>query len=147
MSEIIINPKKQRMAIPHYLCINEQILGIMKEKPIHIQIPAGTYKITIRSMFKFIESSITVSVQEREACNVNFCDRERIWNILFNIDMVLWIIKRIIHIGAPWDAIYETVSNGFFAIWIIRVWIIRKKYFKMQLTRTDEQRPQGPGMY
>ncbi|GAA6530532.1 MAG: hypothetical protein LKH27_02685 [Prevotella sp.] len=138
MAEIIITPKKQKIAIPHYLSINGQILGVMKDAPIHLRIPTGTYNITIKSMFKFIESSTTVPiVNDEDVCEVQFCDRERIWNILFNIDMVLWLIKRIIHIGAPWDAIYESVSNGFFAIWLIRVWIIRKKYFKMKLTRLN----------
>ena len=28
---------------------------------------------------------------------------------------------------------YEMVSNGFFAVWLMRVWIIRKKYFKVEV--------------
>lgn len=134
MSELIITPQKQKLAIPHYLYINGQLLGIMKGDPVHIQIAPGTYTVTIRSMFKFIESSITLSIHEEETCEVSFHDRERIWNILFNIDLVLWLLKRIIHLEAPIDTIYEIISNGFFAIWLIRIWLIRKRYFRMKLT-------------
>jgi len=134
MAEIIISPKKKRLFdLPHYICVNDKVLGVMKGGPVHIQMPVGMYKITVRSAFKFIESSVVVDVEEGKVNTVAFSDREKIWNVIFNIDIVFWLVKRFINVGAPWDTIYEIISNGFFAIWLMRVWIIRKHYFKIEV--------------
>ena len=42
-------------------------------------------------------------------------------------------MKRLLHLPEPWGLIYEILSNGFFAVWLLRVWIIRKKYFKVEV--------------
>ena len=49
--------------------------------------------------------------------------------------MVLWLVKRLNNLPEPWGLIYEMLSNGFFAVWLMRVWIIRKKYFKVEVYR------------
>jgi len=134
MALLVICPKrKQIFNLPHYLLINGQQLGLMKGEPVKIQLPAGNYKITIRSAYKFIESTIVVQIRDEESKKVVFSDREKFWNWLFNLDLVLWLIKRFVRIVEPWDTIYEIVSNGFFAIWLLRIWIIRKKYFKLEV--------------
>ena len=46
--------------IPHYLLINDQLLGVLKGNEAHVNLPPGRYKVTIRSMYKFIESSFDV---------------------------------------------------------------------------------------
>lgn len=115
--------------MPHYLLINGLLLGIIKGKEVCIQVQPGTYKITVRSMYKFIEGSTEVSVSVDETKRLTFSDRDKWWNWLFNFDLVLWIIKRVIHVPEPWGTVYEVVSNGFFAIWLLRIWIIRKAYF------------------
>lgn len=134
MALLTISPKrKQIINIPHYLLINDQLLGLMKSEPVNIQLPTGNYEIIIRSAYKFIESTITVQIGEEESKKVVFSDREKFWNWLFNLDLVLWLIKRFITIPNPWGGIYEIVSNGFFAIWLLRIWIIRKRYFKLEI--------------
>lgn len=134
MELLTISPKrKQIINIPHYLLINGQLLGVMKGEPINIQLPAGNYEVTIRSIYKYIESTIAVRVGDNESKKIVFSDREKFWNWLFNLDFVLWIIKRFITIPEPWDSVYEIVSNGFFAIWLLRIWIIRKRYFKLEI--------------
>lgn len=134
MALLTISPKrKQIINLPHYLLINGQLLGLMKSEPVNIQLPTGNYEITIRSAYKFIESTITVQIGEEESKKVVFSDREKFWNWLFNLDLVLWLIKRFITIPNPWGGIYEIVSNGFFAIWLLRIWIIRKRYFKLEI--------------
>jgi hypothetical protein len=134
MALLTIFPKrKQFINLPHYLLINGQLLGIMKGEPVNIQLLSGIYVITIRSFYKFIESTITIQIGDEESKKVVFSDREKFWNWLFNLDLVFWLIKRFITIPEPWDSIYEVVSNGFFAIWLLRIWIIRKKYFKLEL--------------
>lgn len=133
MSQIIITPKSKLMGmIPHYLLINDQKLGIVNGREVLINIPSGRYKITIRSMYKFIEGSAEVYVPINETLRLSFSDKDKIWNWLFNIDLILWILKRIIHVPEPWGTIYEIVSNGFFAVWLLRIWIIRKRYFAIK---------------
>lgn len=132
-SQLIISPKGKLMAmIPHYLLINDQLLGAFKGNEAHINLPPGRYKVTIRSMYKFIESTIDVYIPIGESKRLTFTDRDKVWNWLFNIDLVLWLLKRILHVPEPWGTIYEIVSNGFFAIWLLRIWIIRKHYFAIK---------------
>lgn len=83
-------------------------------------------------MYKFIEGSEEVYVPINETKLLTFSDRDKIWNWLFNLDIVLWLIKRFAHVPEPWGTIYEIVSNGFFAIWLLRIWIIRKHYFAIK---------------
>ncbi len=133
MSDLYIKPrKKQLINLPHYLLINDQLLGIVKGQTVHIHLPAGSYKVTVRSTYKFIEGSATVAIGEDQALTCLVSDHERWWNILFNVDLILWAAKRVIHIGEPWDTIYEVVSNGFFVVWLLRIWLIRKRYFKIE---------------
>jgi hypothetical protein len=132
-SQLIISPKGKLMAmIPHYLLINDQLLGAFKGKEAHINLPPGRYKVTIRSLYKFIESTIDVYIPIGESKRLTFTDRDKVWNWLFNIDLVLWLLKRILHVPEPWGTIYEIVSNGFFAIWLLRICIIRKHYFAIK---------------
>lgn len=132
-SQLIISPKGKLMAmIPHYLLINDQLLGVIKGNEAHVNLPPGRYKVTIRSMYKFIESLADVYVPIGESKRLTFTDKDKIWNWLFNIDLVLWFLKRILHVPEPWGTIYEMVSNGFFAVWLLRILIIRKSYFNIE---------------
>ena len=132
-SHIIISPRGNLMGrIPHYLFIDGQLIGIVKGEETRINVPPGIYHITIRSMYKFIESTVEVNVPINGTKRLIFGDRDKYWNWLFNIDFVLWIIKRLIHVPEPWGTIYEVVSNGFFVVWLLRIWIIRKRYFKIR---------------
>ena len=72
-----------------------------------------------------------------ECVILNYSDRERWWNILFNIDVLLWLIKRFSTFGEPWDTVYEVLSNGFFVIWMLRIWLIRKNYFQFTIKRAS----------
>lgn len=121
--------------IPHYLLINDQMLGIVKGGEVRINVLPGIYKITIRSMYKIIEGSAEVYVPINETKRLTFSDKDKIWNWMFNIDLILWILKRIIHVPEPWSTVYEIVSNGFFAVWLLRIWIIRKRYFAIKEER------------
>lgn len=135
MAQLVIGPmRKQFLNLPHYLLINDQLLGMMKGQDVRLNLPEGQYRVTIRSAYKFIESSMIVNIVGDKVSHLSFGDRERLWNILFNIDLVLWIFKRFVHFSSNWDLMYEIVSNGFFAIWLLRIWLIRKNYFKLEVT-------------
>lgn len=132
MSELVIKKKRHDwLRIPHYLLVNGYMVGIMRDDEIHVQLPQGIYQVTIRSMYKFIQSSIQVTIPAGQRVTLMYYDKERLWNILFNIDLVLWVLKRFLHFPDPWDLIYEIISNGFFVVWMLRLWIIRKRYFKI----------------
>lgn len=132
-SQLIISPKGKLMAMrPHYLLINDQLLGVFKGNEAHVNLPPGRYKVTIRSMYKFIESSADIYIPIGESKCLTFTDKDKIWNWLFNIDLILWFLKRILHVPEPWGTIFEMVSNGFSAVWLLRIWIIRKIYFNIE---------------
>lgn len=143
MARLTIFPTKSWIALPHIIELNGQVLGVMKKQVVHINLPAGNYRLTIRSMYKFIETSVTVTLPcENSHMQVEFGDHEKLWNILFNIDLVLWIVKRFVDFGTPWDFMYELVSNGFFVIWLVRLWLVRKRYFKFRISKLNLDAPE-----
>lgn len=56
---------------------------------------------------------------------VTFRDRERLWNILFDLDLVAWLVSLFV----TFPPIYRIVSDAFFAIWLVRLIAIRKRYY------------------
>jgi len=103
-----------------------------------LNMPAGEYEIAIRIVFQLFKwqfwlgGSRTIAVADSEVKHLWITDHERIWNILFDIDMLLWVAEFFITLPSPWNMIYKIVSDGFFAIWLIRIWIIRKRYFEIR---------------
>ena len=135
MAELIISPKQRWLPMPHIIKINHRVLGVVKGRDVRVQMPAGTYTIGVQSGLRFIESEVQTHIYEQAENRLVFSDRERWWNLLFNIDLVLWLVKRFVNLGEPWNTVYEVVSNGFFAVWMLRVWMIRKRYFKLEITQ------------
>ena len=133
MSIIIIKPARRFPPIPRIICIDNQPLGIVKNAPAGIRLPAGTYKITVRSTLRFIESSVMVSVSEGVERTVTFADREKWWNVLFNLDLFFWLVTLFIHVAQPWSTVYDVLSYGFFVIWLVRLWIIRRHYYAISV--------------
>lgn len=126
-----------KLSIPYWVFINEQPVGIMQSKKVNIQIPTGQYDLSIRiilALWKWrfqIRGEKKVILQEGQHLHLLITDRERWWNILFDIDLVFWIAKLFFELPYPWNTIYEVVSNGFFVLWAIRIWYIRNNYFKI----------------
>ena len=54
-------------------------------------------------------------------------------DVLFVVDVVLWIVKRFLHLAAPWTWIYEVFTNGYYLLWLLYEWRIRNHYFKFQV--------------
>ena len=124
-SVLLIKPeRKQWIPLLHYLLINGQMLGLMRgNDSVRVALPAGDYGVTIRSAYKFIESTAQVHIAEGETLTLTFGDRERWWNWLFNLDLMLWLLKWFFDFGNYWDIVYEIASNGFFFLWLLRIWI------------------------
>lgn len=139
MSLITVHRKQVfKIGIPYWIYINGRPICIMRGKEVNINIPAGEYELGIRILFQLFKwqfhiggsKRITINYNERK--HLHITDHERIWNILFDIDMVLWIAEFFITLPHPWALVYKIISNGFFAIWIIRIWIIRKRYLQIK---------------
>ena len=132
MSLLVIKPVKRFPPLPRVICIDNQPLCMMKGQPIAISLPAGTYKVTVRSGgFRFIEGSVMVSLDAASKRRMTVGDREKWWNALFNIDLAYWFISLFLHIGQPWSTVYDVLSYGFFTLWLVRLWLIRKHYYAM----------------
>jgi len=41
-------------------------------------------------------------VQKRGEVRLEFSDREQVWDALFVVDVVLWVVKRFLHLASPW---------------------------------------------
>jgi hypothetical protein len=63
---------------------------------------------------------------------VEFHDRERLWNLLFDIDLAVWVVSFFV----PMPRLYKIISDLFFAVWLVRLVIIRKRYYRLDVQET-----------
>lgn len=126
-----------KLSIPYWVFINEHPIGIMQGKEVNIELPPAQFDLSIRiilTLWKWrfqIKGEKKVFLKEGQHLDLMITDRERWWNILFDLDLVFWIAKLFFELSYPWNTIYEVVSNGFFVLWAIRIWCIRNNYFKL----------------
>jgi len=107
------------------------LLGLMRTPSVTINIPQGIYEVTVQSVFPFIKTSAIVKVDEGVDNVMEFEDKEKYWDIVFSLDMILWIASLFIDLQKPYSTIYHIVSEGLFAIWLIHIIVIRRKYFRI----------------
>ena len=118
------------MSFPHKILINGQQLCIMKKKAKICGMPCGKYKLTIQSMFPFISTEAEIDIKQGEN-KITFTDKETLWDILFTIDLILMVVHWFVHLPDNIDLIYKIVTNGYFVIWLVYEFIIRKRYFRI----------------
>lgn len=133
MARLTIIQRKRRFVplLPHKILIGGQMIGLMRTPAVHIEIPQGVYEITIQSLFPFIRTSAVVKIDEGVENIMEFEDKEKYWDMLFSFDMLLWIGSLFIELQKPYSTIYHILSEGFFAIWLIHIIVIRNRYFKI----------------
>lgn len=119
-------------ALPHKLFINNQFVGIMKGAEVNIDMPEGDYLVMIQSVVPLFSSTQQIAVQDGVRNVLTFSDREKIWDALLVVDMVLWVAELFFELPSPWDVVYQVFTNGYLVAWLVYEWIIRKKYFRMQ---------------
>ena len=128
------------MRLPHLLFIDGLYAGTMQGDELSMQMPAGNYSLQVqfggRVPLGKNGRSIDLSVSsEQESLTVQgntvveFHDRERLWNVLFDIDLIVWIVSFFI----PLPRLYKIVSDVFFAVWLVRLLVIRKRYYKLKV--------------
>lgn len=135
MARLIIKQQRGKlsMSIPHKILVDGMFIGIMKGRQVIVELPYGQYDITIQSMIPYFSSTAHVQVSLHQDTVLSFSDREQWWDALFVVDIILWIVKRFMHLSAPWTWIYEIFTNGYFVLWLVYEWCIRKQYFKMEI--------------
>ena len=135
-SKLVLHCKMGKMMsrLPRKIWVSGQFIGVMQQPEVSIQMPPGIYQITIQSMIPYFSASETIQLLPDETKSLEFRDRERGWDILFGIDIVLWIVKRFLHLAAPWTWIYEIFTNGYFVLWLLYEWRIREKYYAIKVT-------------
>ena len=89
--------------LPNRIFINGRLVGIMQQKKVSVMIPEGRYSIMIQSSLPFLYATDEVEIERNVENVVAFKNRERIWDILFTIDLVLWIAGFFVTLPAPWD--------------------------------------------
>lgn len=141
MSKLILHKKEQfgiKIPFPYIITINGKVIGATQMPKIQIEMPAGKYNIGVKYAFRFwkwdfsLSSETDIVISENETLEYEFYHNEQIWNILFDIDLILWIAELFFTLPHPWNIIYKICSNGFFILWIVRLFLIRKKYFKFR---------------
>ena len=136
MPRLIITSRLGAMMsrMPHRIYVNGQLIGVMNTQSVRIEMPAGVYSITIQSIVPFLSSTQQVTLRSGIDTHLDFYSRERVWDILFSIDLILCIIKLFLTFPTPWNWIYEVATNGFFIVWLIYEWSIRKHYYKTSVS-------------
>ena len=124
--------KMMGMSFPHKILFNGKQVCIMKKKAKISGIPCGKYKLTIQSMFPFISAETEIDIRQGEN-KITFTDKETLWDVLFSIDLILMVVHWFVHLPDNIDLIYKIVTNGYFILWLIYEWAIRKKYFKINM--------------
>lgn len=135
MAYITLHRKQRtKLALPYWVFVNGQAVGIMRTPEVSIMLPEGTFDIAVRLVFGFGkwtfgiggERTITTSATPT---HISISDKERWWNFLFDLDLVVWLVGCFIDFPQPWDVVYHVLSEGFFAIWLLRIFIRRRRYF------------------
>ena len=152
MSLLVITHRQKEwgMRMPYQVIVNGQLVGTMTTPQARLRLPAGYYTITIytggylpigkkgKTLDLTFSSTKPVFVSESGYTCLDFKNKERLWNTLFNIDLILWLASLFVHIPHPWNIVYHAVSDGFFLFWIIRLFVVRKRYFEMKSYATTE---------
>lgn len=123
--------------LPHLIFIDDLYAGTMQGET-QIQMPAGHYKMRVQfggkiplgKSGKSIDLSVSSTcdnVEVKQHTTFLFHDRERLWNLLFDIDLIVWLVSLFV----PLTRLYRILSDSFFVIWLVRLLIIRKRYYRI----------------
>ena len=123
--------------LPHAVFINGLYVGMMKDHDLRIEIPAGSYSLKVqfggliplgksgKSLDLSVSSTAQVEVPQEGDVLCEFHDRERLWDI----DLVLWVVSWFVTL----PPLYKILSDAFFVIWLVRLVVIRKKYYRINV--------------
>jgi len=109
----------------------------MQKREVCVHLPKGTWELGVRIVFRFFKWQFSiggnrkVSLSDGMHLHLHITNKERWWNLLFDIDLAFWLAEFFMELPHPWNIIYQIASNGFFFLWLARIWYIRNKYFQI----------------
>ena len=125
--------------LPHAVFLDGLYAGMLKDDQLQLNAPRGNYdlkvqfggRVPIGKSGKTIDVSVS-STKQIEGPYVGdveyvFHDRERLWNIMFDIDLIAWVVSWFVTM----PPLYKIISDVFFAVWLVRLVLIRKRYYKI----------------
>ena len=130
--------------LPHAVFLDGLYAGMLKDDLLQLDAPMGNYtlkvqfggRVPIGKNGKSIDVSVSSTEHVEVARNGNtecvFHDRERLWNILFDLDLIAGVVSWFVAM----PPLYKIVSDLFFAVWLVRLVLIRKRYYKIKITTT-----------
>ena len=125
--------------LPHAVFLNGYYVGVLKDDQLRGEVPTGSYSLKVqfgglvplgksgKSLDMSVSSTAQVEVPQEGDVLCKFHDRERLWNILFDIDLILWVVSWFVTL----PPLYKILSDVFFVIWLVRLVVIRKRYYKI----------------
>lgn len=128
--------------LPHAVFLDGLYAGMLKDDLLQLDAPMGNYTLKVQfggsvpigKNGKSIDVSVSSTEHVEVARNGNtecvFHDRERLWNILFDLDLIAWVVSWFVAM----PPLYKIVSDLFFAVWLVRLVLIRKRYYKIKIT-------------
>ena len=151
MAQVIIThiDRGLPLGLPYLILVDGRPVGIMQNPQAKMTLSPGSHMLTVRcggylpvpftkkTLTLSVEASETIDVQDGKFTEVQFENRERWWNILFDVDLVLWLVRIFATIPEPWGLVYDIVSNVSFAVWLLHFYLYRKRYFRFCVTHTD----------
>ena len=124
--------------LPHAVFLDGLFAGMVgKDGRLQLDAPRDNYDLKVqfggrvpigksgKSIDMLVSSTKQIEVPASGDVECVFHDRERLWNILFDIDLIAWIVSWFVQM----PPIYKIISDAFFAIWLIRLIVIRKRYY------------------
>jgi len=113
--------------------------GMLKDGRLQLNAPHGNYELKVqfggrvpigkrgKSIDISVSSTMPIKVPITGDVEYVFHDRERLWNLLFDIDLIVWVVSWFVTM----PPLYKILSDAFFAVWMVRLILIRKKYYKI----------------
>ncbi len=127
--------------LPHAVFLDGLFAGMLQEDSLQIDAPHGSYELRVqfggrmpigrsgKSIDLSVSSTKQVVIPPGGDVECQFHDRERLWNILFDLDLIAWVVSWFVDMPPA----YKIVSDAFFALWLLRLLLIRKKYYSFTI--------------
>ena len=128
--------------LPHAVFLDGLYAGMLKDDRLEVDAPAGSYQMRVqfggrvpigksgKSIDISLSSTQQIQVPRKGYVECTFHDRERLWNLFFDIDLVVWVVSWFVTM----PPVFKVISDVFFAVWLLRLILIRKKYYKITST-------------
>ncbi|MCR4811084.1 MAG: hypothetical protein K5867_00595 [Bacteroidales bacterium] len=141
MANLIVRHRRRwyEISLPHALFVNNTFVGVMKGDVASLALPPGNCLLRVQlggpvRVWKWnldlsLSSCRVVTLANGSPVTVAFHDRERFWNILFDVDLFLWVLGLFVKM----PLIYKILSDLFFLVWLVRLVLVRKRFYSMTL--------------